>query len=42
MAGRTYRETLNQPALAAVFDLQAGSAAPSFDKMWRELVDSLG
>jgi hypothetical protein len=41
MSGRSYRETLDQPALTAVFDLRAARAAPSFDKMWRALQDAL-
>lgn len=32
-----YVETLDQPALAAVFDLEAARRAASFDKCWREL-----
>jgi hypothetical protein len=35
--GRSYRETLDQPALTAVFDLAAARKAPSFDKMWRDV-----
>lgn len=35
--GRTYRETLHQPALAARFDLRAALTAPSFDKLYREV-----
>lgn len=34
---RTYSETLDQPALAAQFDLAQARAAPSFDKCYREL-----
>lgn len=35
-AGRRYRETIDQPALAAVFDLEmARGNSPSFDKFWR-------
>jgi hypothetical protein len=38
MAGsQHYVETLDQPALAAVFDLAAARRADSFDKCWREL-----
>lgn len=38
MAGsQHYVETLDQPALAAVFDLEAARSADSFDKCWREL-----
>lgn len=40
-AGRSYRETLDQPALTAVFDLSAARRAASFDKMWRDLVSLL-
>lgn len=36
-SGRSYRETLDQPALTAVFDLDAARRAPSFDKMWRDV-----
>lgn len=36
-AGRSYRETLDQPALTAVFDLVSARNAPSFDKMWRDV-----
>ena len=32
-----YRETVDQPALAARFDLEKARAAPSFDKCYREL-----
>lgn len=33
-----YRETRDQPAFAATFDLQRARAnAPSFDKLWREV-----
>lgn len=36
--GRSYSEVTDQPALAAVFDLdQAREGAPSFDKLWRDL-----
>lgn len=37
MAGKTYAETIDQPALAAVFDLNRARAASSFDKCYREL-----
>ena len=37
MAGRTYSETIDQPALAALFDLNRARAASSFDKCYREL-----
>ena len=39
--GRSYRETLHQPALTAVADLGAARAARSFDKMWREVAGLL-
>lgn len=39
--GRSYRETLDQPALTAEFDLSAARSAPSFDKMWRDLASLL-
>ena len=32
-----YRPTLDQPALAAVMDLEEARRAPSFDKLWRDL-----
>lgn len=35
--GRRYRETIDQPALTEVFDLAAAQAAPSFDKLWRDV-----
>jgi len=35
--GRSYRETLDQPALTAIFDLTAARRAPSFDKLWRDV-----
>lgn len=37
MRPRRYRETLDQPALTAVFDMQAARRAPSFDKMVRDV-----
>ena len=39
--GRRYRETLHQPALTAVFNVDAARSAPSFDKMWRDVSDLL-
>ncbi|MYB65744.1 DUF4276 family protein [Candidatus Poribacteria bacterium] len=36
--GKTYRETTDQPALAAQFDLQQARQADSFDKCYREIV----
>jgi hypothetical protein len=35
--GRKYSETVDQPELAAKFDLHAARRAPSFDKMYREI-----
>lgn len=32
-----YSATVDQPALAAVFDMQQARVAPSFDKLWREM-----
>ena len=40
--GRRYRETLHQAALTARFDLDSARAAPSFDKVWRDLASLLG
>ena len=40
--GRRYRETLHQPGLTAIVDVDAARAAPSFDKMWRDVTDLLG
>lgn len=40
--GHSYRETLDQPALTAVFDLElARSRSRSFEKLWRELSAAL-
>lgn len=39
--GRSYRETLDHPALTAVFDLEAARTAPSFDRMWCDVVSLL-
>ena len=36
--GRTYRETRDQPALAALFDLEQARQADSFDKCYRDIV----
>jgi hypothetical protein len=36
--GKAYVETLDQPALAAVFDLQAARKARSFDKFYRDVL----
>ncbi len=38
IAGRSYKETVDQPALAALFDLQQARTAPSFDKFFRDVV----
>ena len=35
--GQRYRATLHQPALTAIFDLDAARTAPSFDKLWRDV-----
>jgi hypothetical protein len=40
LAGRSYRETIDQPALAAVFDIAGARRAKSFDKLYRD-VESL-
>jgi hypothetical protein len=40
LAGRSYRETIDQPALTAVFDLASARRARSFDKLYRD-VESL-
>lgn len=37
-----YRETLHQPSLTAIFDLEASRAAPSFDKLWRDVAALVG
>ena len=39
--GQRYRETLHQPALTTIFDLDAARTAPSFDKLWRDVIDLL-
>lgn len=36
--GRRYSETIDQPAFAAMFDLQAARGCPSFDKLAREVL----
>lgn len=38
VAGRRYGETLDQSALAAVFDLESARRAQSFDKLFRDVV----
>jgi hypothetical protein len=40
-SGRKYVETLDQPALAAIFDLELARRAPSFDKLYREVASLL-
>ena len=35
--GQPYRETLHQAAISATFDLDSARAAPSFDKLWRDV-----
>ncbi len=40
-AGRSYRETLDQPALTAIFDLELARRSPSFDKLWRDVTSLL-
>jgi hypothetical protein len=37
-AGRSYSESSDQPALAAVFDMESARRANSFDKCYREIV----
>ena len=37
-SGETYRETLDQPALTACFDLDRARHADSFDKCYRDIV----
>ena len=37
MRGRVYSETIDQPALAAIFDLNQARGAKSFDKCYREI-----
>ena len=40
--GQRYRATLHQSALTEIFDLDAARAAPSFDKLWRDVSELLG
>jgi hypothetical protein len=40
--GRSYREVLDQPAVAAMMDLNEARRAPSFDKFWRDVESLLG
>ena len=35
--GRRYRETLHQASFSNMFDLDLARAAPSFDKLWRDV-----
>ncbi len=37
-SGRSYRSTRDQPGLTTIFDLEAARTAPSFDKLWRDVV----
>ena len=37
-SNRPYSETIDQPALTALFDMQAARRTNSFDKCWREIV----
>lgn len=37
----TYHPTLHQPKLTNAFDLHAARAAPSFDKLWRDVTSLL-
>ena len=37
-SGRTYRETRDQPALTALFDMEQARQAASFDKCYRDIV----
>lgn len=39
--GRKYVETLDQPALAAIFDLELARRASSFDKLYRDVASFL-
>ena len=39
--GQRYRPTLHQAALTTIFDLDAARTAPSFDKLWRDVIDLL-
>ena len=35
--GHAYRETIHQASFSATFDLDLARAAPSFDKLWRDV-----
>lgn len=37
LPGESYRETVDQPAMAAAMDLRRARSAPSFDKLWRDI-----
>ena len=41
-SSRTYSETQDQPALAALFDIEQARQADSFDKCYRDIVRLLG
>ncbi len=41
-SSRIYRETRDQPALAALFDIEQARQADSFDKCYRDIVRLLG
>ena len=41
-SGRTYRERRDQPAFAALFDIEQARQADSFDKCYRDIVRLLG
>jgi len=41
VAGRTYHQTIDQPALVEIFDLDEARAADSFDKLWRDVINLL-
>ncbi len=34
---RSYKETVDQPALTRLFDLTAARQTASFDKLWRDM-----
>ena len=42
LRGAKYHPTRHQPKLTAAFDLNTARAAPSFDKLWRDLTWLLG
>ncbi len=41
LTGETYRPTRHQARFTAAFDLNAARAAPSFDKLWRDVTSLL-